>query len=93
MALVGIAGIQAIFANLPKFAGGGIVGGGYFSGDSITARVNSGEMILNASQQAQLFAMANGGGGNGQLHAVIRAGDIYLASKRGQYLSKRKGNG
>lgn len=49
-----------------KFADGGIVGGNSFSGDKITARVNSGEMILNQSQQAKLFALANGstvGGG------------------------------
>ena len=42
------------------FATGGIVGGNSKSGDRVLARVNSGEMILNAAQQAQLFAIANG---------------------------------
>ena len=34
-------------AGIPKFATGGIVGGGSTSGDNMLARVNSGEMILN----------------------------------------------
>ena len=42
------------------FATGGIVGGNSKSGDRVLVRVNSGEMILNAAQQAQLFAIANG---------------------------------
>lgn len=44
-----------------KFANGGIVGGSSFTGDRITANVNSGEMILNKTQQARLFKLANGG--------------------------------
>jgi hypothetical protein len=47
-----------------KFAGGGIVGGNSFTGDRVPAMVNSGEMILNKRQQAQLFNRANGGGGS-----------------------------
>ena len=49
-----------------KFANGGIVGGSSFTGDRVTAQVNSGEMILNKAQQARLFKLANGGavGGN-----------------------------
>jgi len=43
-----------------KFAQGGIVSGTSRSGDNMTARVNSGEMILNQRQQAELFAIANG---------------------------------
>jgi tetrahydromethanopterin S-methyltransferase subunit A len=44
---------------------GAIVPGNSFTGDNIPARVNSGEMILNTEQQANLFAMANGSGGGG----------------------------
>ena len=47
-------------ATISQFATGGIVGGNSKSGDRVLARVNSGEMILNAAQQAQLFAIANG---------------------------------
>lgn len=46
-----------------RFAGGGIVGGSSFTGDRVSANVNSGEMILNRSQQARLFKLANGGVG------------------------------
>jgi len=44
------------------FQNGGVVGGNSFSGDNVVARVNSGEMILNRQQQAQLFTQANGQG-------------------------------
>lgn len=44
-----------------KFATGGIVGGTSYTGDNVPVRVNSGEMILNREQQAQLFDIANGG--------------------------------
>ena len=47
--------------NLQKFAEGGIVGGSSFTGDRVSAMVNSGEMILNKTQQARLFKIANGG--------------------------------
>ncbi len=46
--------------TIGSFAGGGVIPGTSFSGDSLTANVNSGEMVLNNSQQAQLFNMANG---------------------------------
>lgn len=42
-----------------KFANGGIVEGSSYVGDYVPVRANSGEMILNQSQQAQLFKMAN----------------------------------
>ena len=47
--------------NLQRFAEGGIVGGSSFTGDRVPAMVNSGEMILNKTQQARLFKIANGG--------------------------------
>ena len=43
-----------------SYATGGVVGGNSYFGDRLTAHVNSGEMILNAAQQARLFAIANG---------------------------------
>lgn len=56
--------------GLPTFAEGGIVGGNYYTGDKILARVNSGEMILNRNQQAALF---NGGG---QVKFVIEGSQL-----------------
>lgn len=68
-ALIGASGaiqIATIVANKPKapsFATGGIVQGTSYSGDKVKANVNSGEMILNAQQQANLWKMANGAEG------------------------------
>lgn len=56
----GTAQLVSMVATISQFALGGIVGGNSKSGDRVLARVNSGEMILNAAQQAQLFAIANG---------------------------------
>lgn len=61
------ANVQKIASQQPpKFAQGGIVPGQSLSGDRVQARVNSGEMILNRQQQANLFRMAQSGGGGGQ---------------------------
>lgn len=56
----GTAQLVSMVATISQFATGGIVGGNSKSGDRVLARVNSGEMILNAAQQAQLFSIANG---------------------------------
>jgi hypothetical protein len=56
--------------NKAKFANGGIVGGNSFAGDRVPVQVNSGEMILNKSQQKELFSIANGGGSS---DAIINA--------------------
>lgn len=69
--LAGVASIIAVLSNMPKFATGGIVGGSSFAGDNVLARVNSGEMILNAGQQSNLFRMLNAG-----LYAGITAEQV-----------------
>ena len=47
-------------ANAGSYEGGGVVGGTSYTGDKLTANVNSGEVILNREQQANLlFGMAN----------------------------------
>lgn len=50
----------------PKFAQGGFVPGSSYSGDKVPAYLNSGEAVLNARQQRNFMALANGrapGGG------------------------------
>ena len=75
--------IMGIFASLPKFATGGIVGGSGFSGDRQLIRANSGEMVITRAQQARLWSAISGGCslGGGQvtfkisgqeLHGVLR---------------------
>jgi hypothetical protein len=66
VASAGAAQAALIGANKPQppaFATGGIVGGTSYTGDRVSARVNSGEMIINREQQRRLFEQANGIGG------------------------------
>lgn len=76
-ALIGASGaiqIATIVANKPKapsFATGGIVPGTSYSGDRIQANVNSGEMILNAQQQRNLWDMANNKGGGAVVNMPV----------------------
>ena len=63
MAGTAVASVIAAMANIPKFANGGIVPGNLYSGDRVPAMVNSGEMILNRSQQGRLFNILNSKGG------------------------------
>lgn len=55
-----IAAAIALFSMIPKFAKGGVIGGSKYSGDQNLARVNSGEMILNGSQQKNLWNAISG---------------------------------
>ena len=45
----------------PAFAEGGIVPGDSWTGDKVTAKVNSGEMILTREQQQRLFDLIQAG--------------------------------
>ena len=62
------AGVAAVIAALAtisgSFAGGGIIQGANTHGDQLLARVNAGEMILNGSQQRNLFNLLDGGTGS-----------------------------
>ncbi len=82
--LVGAAAASVIsaFASVPKYASGGIVGGASTVGDLNIARVNSGEMILNGTQQSRLFSLLDGGSpasngvGGGKVEFKIRAQEL-----------------
>ena len=60
-AIAAISAMMAAFASMPIYATGGIVGGSSFVGDNMLIRANSGEMILNKKQQANLFNLLDGG--------------------------------
>lgn len=88
------AAVDASKPQAPKFEQGGIVPGSSYSGDNMLARVNSGEMILNQQQQAQLFNVANGGGGGYRqvppmsedslwklIFEASKSGDLFIAER------------
>lgn len=56
----GVAAVVAALAMVGSFSTGGIVGGSSPTGDRLLARVNSGEMILNRSQQLRLLKLLSG---------------------------------
>jgi hypothetical protein len=66
----GLANVARIRSqSVGNFTHGGVVPGSSFSGDRLQAGVNSGEVISNSSQQANLLhrlsqSKGNGGGGN-----------------------------
>lgn len=80
-----IAAAVALFASIPKFANGGIITGGPSSGDKMLARVNSGEMILNQSQQSRLWQAIQSGrmltgasSGSKSVTTKVRGKDLLL---------------
>ena len=64
-------------AGVGNFANGGFIGGSSFSGDKLQANVNSGEAVLNTSQQREFMRVANGGGPDNSsvLGAILALGD------------------
>ena len=63
-----------------SFDSGGIVGGTSYRGDKLPAMVNSREMILNATQQKQLFDIINSGAsGANTATVVVRGEDTYIS--------------
>lgn len=92
-AMIGGLAVTQLGKIAGAFAQGGIVGGSSFSGDRMTARVNSGEMILNGRQQQQLFAMANGGGGSQRIEifGTLQGDAIRLSNKRSSTIAMKRG--
>lgn len=89
--------VQGAFGAMPSFNDGGIVGGGMATGDKVLARLNSGEMVLNQSQQGNLFRALNGSnlGGSEPLEIVgesrISGDTIITAYKRAESRNNRIG--
>lgn len=57
MAVAAVASVIAAIASVPKFESGGVVGGNSYHGDKILTRLNSGELVLNQSQQSRLSTL------------------------------------
>lgn len=99
-AAAGLATMISMIASIKSatsgYAQGGIIGGNTTVGDMNYARVNGGEMILNGSQQANLFSLLNSGGvvsgSNVGISSTvkIKGSDLYIALKN---YDKTKANG
>jgi len=76
----GMANIASI-ASAGNYANGGIIPGNSTYGDRMQANVNSGEMILNQKQQANLFKQANSAGGGGSV-TINNYGNDNVETKR-----------
>lgn len=70
-----VAAIASAMATVSSFAQGGIVGGANFR-DGISARVSSGEMILNEADQHRLFDAIHNGGAMGGGNSYISGEQI-----------------
>lgn len=64
-----LSSVAAAKASAGKYAEGGIIPGTSFSGDKLTANVNSGELILNRAQQNNIAAQLTAGGARGSEQA------------------------
>jgi hypothetical protein len=62
LAMAQLAAMISQVHSLTAHAGGGFIPGNSYSGDRRLARVNSGELVLNSSQQMRLWNLANGRG-------------------------------
>lgn len=75
----GLAAVATTIAQIKSFADGGIIEGNQFHGDGMLARVNAGELILNKTQQGNLFRMLDGGVGaksGGRVDFVIEGSKL-----------------
>lgn len=90
----GFANVRAITSQSPGFEQGGIVPGTSFTGDNVTARVNSGEMILNRQQQQELFKVANGQSTESSQKEIVVYTTVELdGEKIGESVSRQVANG
>lgn len=71
-----VASVLSAMAAIPNFADGGVVPGSNYM-DGITARVSSGEMVINEADQKRLFDSIHGGGIGGQ-----RGGRSYITGEQ-----------
>ena len=83
--------VTAAATAIASFSTGGIIQGGQIAGDQMLARVNAGEMILNGSQQKNLFNLLDSGGalaGNGNSKVEFKISGSSLKGVLRNYDSK-----
>ena len=87
-----VATIMSVFASLPKFANGGVVGGNSTVGDKLLARVNSKETILTEKQAANALDMMDSKAvGTARVVGEIDGTKIVLVAKNVMKEMKKSG--
>lgn len=90
MAVAAVATVIAAIMSVPSFAEGGVIGGNNYM-DGITARVSSGEMIMNEADQKKLYnAIHSGNLGGGGSKTVVTGEQIVTVINN---YGKRTGKG
>lgn len=91
LAVAAAASVLAAIMNTPNFAEGGFVPGHNYM-DGITARVSSGEMIMNEADQKKLYNAIHSGnlGGGGSSKAIVTGEQIVTVVNN---YGKRTGKG
>ena len=90
MAVAAVASVIAAIMSVPSFAEGGVIGGSNYM-DGITARVSSGEMIMNEADQKKLYnAIHSGNLGGGGSKTVVTGEQIVTVINN---YGKRTGKG
>lgn len=91
MAVAAVASVIAAIMSVPSFAEGGVIGGTNYM-DGITARVSSGEMIMNEADQKKLYNAIHSGnlGGGGGGKAIVTGEQIVTVINN---YGKRTGKG
>ena len=69
-------------ATSGTYANGGIVGGSSYSGDNLLVGVNSGEVILNQAQSANVASKLTESGGGTEMQPYVESERIWLGLKR-----------
>ena len=69
-------------ATSGTYANGGIVGGSSYSGDNLLVGVNSGEVILNQAQSANVASKLTENGGGTEMQPYVESERIWLGLKR-----------
>ena len=95
-AIAGLAQVASMIAQIHSLSGyaeGGIVGGDSTHGDTILARLNTGEMVLNKRQQRNLFDVLDNGGVGGYTESTvkIKGSDLYLAMRNYKGIKNKTG--
>jgi hypothetical protein len=90
--IAAIASMAAAFAQIPKFATGGVVPGNALSGDNVLIRANSGEVVLTKQQANNIGSMLSGGMGGTVVFKIEGSTLVGVLNNHNRITSRGYGN-